>query len=437
MAKKRGMKPIPLEKQFPNDKATIEWLRSQSKNTLSAYKSLWQWFLEYTEMNGNQILESRKQDLKQTDEKLRRKWEKKALEFYKWCQTHTCRKHKKPLSEGGAKTTLGTVRGFFNYHYADLKFRNTTRRKLAREPKRIREDYKLSKETLARMSVQANLRDRYVLVVGKSLGLRAIDFINLQVGDFTCLDLDSEPPISMGERHTIKEDVPSFSFLDSDAVPILKAYLETIDRTDPNAKMLPIGKNELTRILQDLAQKANVNVGNKHLRFHCLRKFLIDRLSSQMSESKWKQVVGKKIDESAYISEVQLRESYARAMPETTFSNHNHRVMQIQELESALVKLQQDVTNYKTTSEVLGKEVKTLKETLSEVNETLREGETTKVIMRHSKEEIRHIEAMIKIAKVSRELEPQVSQKYEELINQLEEQKTYLKDSLKRLEKLL
>jgi len=258
------------------------------------------------------------------------------------------------------RTALGCVRGFFNYHYEDLKFRRSTTRKLSRKPKRLREDFKFSKETIARMSVQANLRDRYVLVVGKSLGLRAIDFISLKVGDFTCLNLDSEPPIALGKRHTVKEDVPAFPFLDTDATPILKAYLESIDTTDPNSRMLNVKKNELTTILQRLAKRANVNLGNKHLRFHCLRKFLIDRLSSVMSESKWKQVIGKTIGEGAYVSELDLKESYAKAMPETTFSNHNHSVMKLQELEQAITRLAQDNKAQKTTIEVLTKKINAL-----------------------------------------------------------------------------
>lgn len=319
---------MTLEQQFPNDNATIEWLKSQSKSTQKVYKSLWQWFLEFTNMNGNQIIEDRKRDTEH-------RWEKKALQFRKWCLTHTCEEHKKPLSEHGAKTALGMVRGFFNYHYADLKFRRSTTKKLSKKPKRIREDYKLSKETIARMSVVADIRDRYVLVVGKSLGLRAIDFINLKVGDFTSLNLDAQPPIGLGKIYTIKEGVPAFPFLDSDAVPIVKAYLATIDTSDPNRRMLQIKKDELTTVLQRLAKKANVELGNKHLRFHCLRKFLIDRLSAVMSESKWKQIVGKKISEDAYVSEEQLREAYARAMPETTFSNYNHSIMKLEEIKQA------------------------------------------------------------------------------------------------------
>ncbi|MDH5783725.1 MAG: hypothetical protein OEZ35_08725, partial [Candidatus Bathyarchaeota archaeon] len=359
-------KRIPLEREFATDKATLEWLKSQKKSTKKVYKSLWRWFLEFTEMNGEQILESRKQD--KTHE-----WENKVLEFRVWASKHTCKDHENPLSEGGIKTATGIIRGFFNYHYSDLKFRRSVSKRLSKKPKRKREDYKLSKETIARMSVVADIRDRYVLVVGKSLGLRAIDFISLKVGDFTCLNLDATAPIALGEKHTVKEGIPAFSFLDSDAVPIVKAYLATIDISDPNARMLQVKKNELTVILQRLAEKANIELGNKHLRFHCLRKFLIDRLSAVMSESKWKQVVGKTISEGAYVSEAQLKDAYAKAMPETTFSNHNRSVMKFQELEQALTRLAQDNEAYKTTIAVLTRKINDLdKEVMQKLKQMAR-----------------------------------------------------------------
>lgn len=317
-------KHMKLTEEFPNDNATLEWLKSQKKSTRSPYKAIWKLFLKFTKMSGSQILEDRKQDTEH-------RWEKKGLEFRSWLV-------EKDYSENTAKTALGIVRGFFAYHYQDLKFRRSTIAKLSKKPRRKTEDYRLSKETLARMSVQANLRDRYILVIGKSLGLRAIDFINLKVGDFTSLNLDSEAPISLGKIHTQKESVEAYPFLDSDSVPIVKAYLETIDTSNPDARMLQIKKNELTVILQRLAKKANVELGNKHLRFHCLRKFLIDRLSGVMSESKWKMIVGKTVSEDAYVSELELREAYSRAMPETTFSNHNRTVMKIAQVKQELVR---------------------------------------------------------------------------------------------------
>ena len=86
--------------------------------------------------------------------------------------------------------------------------------------------------------------------------------------------------------------------------------------------MLPYrDPNTLTQILKRLADKAGVKYADKVVRFHCLRKFLIDRLKNVMpSESAWKQVVGKKIAESAYVSEEGLRDGYVKAMAETCFT---------------------------------------------------------------------------------------------------------------------
>lgn len=60
-----------------------------------------------------------------------------------------------------------------------------------------------------------------------------------------------------------------------------------------------------------------------------MRKFLIDRLASIMSESKWKQIVGKVVSESAYVSEDSLRNDYERATKDTCFA----KIMDIAELQ--------------------------------------------------------------------------------------------------------
>ena len=69
--------------------------------------------------------------------------------------------------------------------------------------------------------------------------------------------------------------------------------------------------------------------GNRIVRFHNLRKYLIDRLSAVCSESQWKQVAGKKISEGAYISTEQLREIYTRAMPSIIINGNNKNHVKI------------------------------------------------------------------------------------------------------------
>jgi len=136
--------------------------------------------------------------------------------------------------------------------------------------------------------------------------------------------LDRPVPISIGEYSTQKESVPAYPFIDSDALHVIKLMIEKMDRagrTKPTDRILTFSKPiQLTRVIRRITEKAGIKIGNKRVRFHCMRKFLTDRLSSYMSESKWKQIIGKKISEQAYVSPDSLRDDYERTMKETCFS---------------------------------------------------------------------------------------------------------------------
>ena len=291
------------------DKATSEWLNSMKKSSRATYKTAWKKFREYTGMTGDEILESRKVDKDY-------EWEKRVLEFKRWMID--VKKH----AEKTAVTAASTARSFFAYHRMDLKFRRSESRRLG-EAKTKFEDYRFNKEDLAKMASVADLTEQHVVVVGKSFGLRAGDFLALTRGDLEAY-IDRPVPISIGEYNTQKESVKAFPFIDSDAQPVIKLMLAKMDRegkTDASQRVLEYTDTiQLSRIVRRLTDRAGINVGNKRVRFHCLRKFLCDRLSSVMSESKWKQIVGKAIEEKAYVSPDSLREDYKRAMSETTFT---------------------------------------------------------------------------------------------------------------------
>ena len=295
--------------QLLNDKATREWLDSQKKGTRSTYQTAWKYFLEYVGMTGDQILESRKDDKDYA-------WEKRVLEFKRWMI------EEKGQSENTAKTGTTTARSFFAFHRTPLEFRKTEKAKL-KEARPKSEDYRFSVEDLKKMSDVADLTERYVITAGKSFGLRAGDFLRRTRGDLEAY-IDRETPISIGEINTQKENVKAYPFIDADAQPVIKLMLDTMNREGkikPSDRMLAFKDEiQLTRVLKRVAEKAGINVGNKNVRFHCMRKFLIDHLSSYMSESKWKQIVGKTISEGAYVSPETLREDYARAMTETCFT---------------------------------------------------------------------------------------------------------------------
>jgi integrase len=297
------------KEEFENDKATQEWLNSQKKSTSYTYKWAWNFFLEYAGMTGDQILADRKNDKAF-------KWEKRTLDFKRWMIEQN------QQGENAAKTAATAVRGFFGFYRTPLVFRKTEKAKL-REAKRKQEDYRFTKEDLRKMAEVGDLNEKYILTAGKSFGLRAGDFLALRRGDLEPY-IDRPVPISIGEYDTQKENVKAYPFIDTDAQPIIKLMLEQMNREglkEPDRRMLKYADSiQLSRVLQRLADKAGIQYGNKNVRFHCLRKFLIDHLSSHMSTEKWKQIVGKKITEGAYVSPDSLREDYERAMSETTFT---------------------------------------------------------------------------------------------------------------------
>ena len=264
--------------------------------------------MRFTGLTGDRILEDRRADREYA-------WEKKVLEFKGWLINEG-------LSETSASVATAVVRGFFAYHRVTLEFRRSESAKLA-EAKSKYEDYRFSLEDLKKMYDVSDLDERYIITAGKSFGLRAGDFLKLTRGDLEAY-VDRPVPISIGAYATQKEGVNAYPFIDSDALPVIKLMIEKMyreGRRKPTDRILTFKKGiQLTRVVQRVVKQAGINIGNKRVRFHCLRKFLIDRLSSFMSKSKWKQIAGKTISEGAYVSPDSLRDDYTRAMKETCFS---------------------------------------------------------------------------------------------------------------------
>lgn len=283
------------------DKATETWLEGLSKSTRNVYRHYWNLFKDFTKKTGDQMLKEKKVAGNGTYKAL-------LFQFREWLKQRP-----KPLSEHSIRTAVGTVRGFFSFHETPIILRRTEKMRL-KKAKRKRLDYKFSQADLRKIAMVSKLKEKYIVLVGKSLGLRASDFIRLTYGHFRALNLNEEPPVGLGEIDTQKEGVLANPFLDSDAIPVIQQILDSNRNKSDNERVLSIKKTELTTTLQRVTKRANVSAGNKHIRFHGLRKFLIDRLSAYASESQWKQIIGKAISEGAYVSTEQLKPIFARAM---------------------------------------------------------------------------------------------------------------------------
>lgn len=225
-------------------------------------------------------------------------------------------------SDKTRKNYVDAIRSFFASHRLDLKFTTQQKRIISKRPKAVFRDYLFDLEDIATMAEFANPQERYILLVGKDVGLRAVDFASFTQGLFANV-LTKEPPVFLGKVYTQKEGVYAFPFLTSDGVEAARVWLQTLKSKglqDDKALMLSIRSKELAPNLKRLAAKAGINPHGQRIRFHCLRKFLIDRISLTMSESKWKQIVGRRISEEAYVSPLKLREAYMHIMPHVQVS---------------------------------------------------------------------------------------------------------------------
>jgi integrase len=346
------------------DDVTEKWLEAQSKSSQSSYAYRWKFFQEFTGKTGSEIIGSRKEDKAAF-------WETTVLEFKAWML------EKKKAAPHSAKAATTAARSFFAYYRSPLIFRRQESAKLTKSS-RVTEDYRFTLENFGKMVAVADLQEKYIITAGKSFGLRAGDFLRIRRGNLEPY-IDRETPISIGEFATEKEDVKAFPFIDPDAKPVIKLMLEKMDmegRTKPSDRIL-IYKDEiqLSRVLQRVTKKAGIKVGDKEVRFHLLRKFLTDHLSSHMSESKWKQIVGKKISEGAYVSPDSLREDYARVIPETCFSQQKTEDSKVVQLQMLFSMAKIAGLSEEKVRALLRRKVRTVDEEIEEVERILAENQ--------------------------------------------------------------
>ena len=348
------------------EEATQNWLNQFVSSSRRVYRMSLTTFIEFLEEKENgkwtpkRIIEERLQDLDNRNFA----FEQKIVDFYKWLgnyltkETHipftrkdartgkilNCTFHRKggkKLADNSIQGYVSGVRSFFSYNRLDLNLTTQQKRLIGKKARLVKHDYRLSLTDIVKMAEVGTPQERFILLAGKDLGLRTIDFINLNQGDFARVvdqNKDNESPYSFGETYTQKEGVSAFPFLTTDGLEASRVWLQVLETKglrDDKKPMLTINKKELTTNLRRLAQKAGINTHGQRIRFHILRKFLADKLSLKMSESKWKQIIGKQIDESAYISSIDLREGYASVLdriqiPTNKGTNHT-RLKQIEQ----------------------------------------------------------------------------------------------------------
>jgi hypothetical protein len=369
MPKTLTVEPIIID--LTNDQKINEFLNVQKKHTKNVYSTFFKRVKEFSNENGNQMLANRKQ------------WIKKIFELHAWLLS-------KGYSMSYAQSACGMVRGFFSYYRKPLLFTHVESKRLG-ERKRKTQDYLFSKDDLKRLWFNANLKEKWILC-NKSFGLRASDFSRITFGMLRQLKLDkNDVPILLSSDgiDTEKESIRAYPMLDYDGLEVVKAILEQNTNAKDHDYVLmtkskrlhntyqKINPCELSRILRQLAKKSGIQNGNARIRFHNLRKYCINALASVMSESKWKTIIGKKCSESAYISTIDLKEAFKKALPLISLMNGNGEVIKAElseqksTIEQLLKLLQQKDSEIKQLKAQMEQHNKTMNETLTTLNERL------------------------------------------------------------------
>ena len=348
------------------------WLSGFADSSVRVYKPAYDLFIEFmneTEegtWNDQRLIKEREEDVKNRTYA----FEHKLIEFYNWLKDY----EKKDFSDNTRKSYLQAIRSFFAFHRLDVKFTIQQKSKISKKPKPKRKYYDYTLEDIKKMASVSKPKERYILMAGKELGLRASDFVELKQGTFIAHVLDAEPPISLGQIYTLKEGVIVKPFLGFDGREAAKQWLTVLKskgQYDPNKPMLSVGKRELSEILKRLTKRARIKTGNEKIRFHQLRVFLITRLTQIMETNCWKQIVGKEVPESSYVKPFQLREGYSKVLPLITVntSASTPKNAELEKINQRIVEVQSENIMLRREIDILNKRMKTNFENMKQILE--------------------------------------------------------------------
>lgn len=265
-----------------------------------------------------------------TGEKLiqeKKAWEEEKLEaFFDWLTTSQKGRIPEKYHVNVSVSICAAVRGYFSSKRMPLVLTREQKEKLNGRV-RSTEDFLFSHADLVKLWNLADLSEKWILC-NKSLMFRVGDWSLITYGKLRSLHLDEEAPVYFGKIDTEKRRVEAHPFLDSDTVQVVKQLLELGKDKADSDRVFSKSHENASYIIQQLVKKAQIQTGDCLVRFHNLRKFGNDALKSVMSGEKADLITGHKVDatQRAYLDIKNLRELFARAMPDLSLGNGNGEV---------------------------------------------------------------------------------------------------------------
>jgi len=349
-----------------------EFLDSVSNpNTKKEYRHGLNRFCEWFGKSAEEILEMRKDDLTQRAGENLIEYRNRAARFEKEIEKFHAYLLAQKLKINTARTMTLGIRQLLSFYEMNIRFR--TGSKVSKTVKTTK-NFPLTIDHVRAMFDVADLRERVILSMATDLGLRIGDFIGLKKTELP--PLDQETPIPF-ELMTDKEDVIAHGFLSQETVDLLKVYVPTLEKENGNAHLFPsngeshISDEWMNRLLQRLADKAQIDMNGKDLTFHCFRKmFLSAAIDLGIGLTAGKKLCGKAIAQSddTYLTTVNLRQKFSQLKKFLTIKEQPKvETEKIDSLKDAITKLQEDLTRQKLITETISQENIKTKEQLEKL----------------------------------------------------------------------
>lgn len=280
-------KPV-LTKPIKEYAAMHDALTGLADKTKEKYIDVMTKFCEFVGKDPDQILAERKEHERSRDERVKRTYERKIVEFYEYLKTTYNGREGKPLGESSAYISVGVVRGFFSRNYCKTVFRRGDLR--APETKSL--DIIPTIGEIKEIHDAADIRDKAIIIFDLQTGMAPIDIVNLRRADFERALKGDEFPKSLGwlQRHKSRMEFHPFLFRDSAVA--LKRYLQ--NRKDDSPYLFvdrsgrPFSERNVNDIFTKAAERAGIEVPEgKRLRVYCLRSVFETQMGNAGMPQTW------------------------------------------------------------------------------------------------------------------------------------------------------
>jgi integrase len=337
-----------------------EFLNSISNpRTRKGYRFGLNKFVDWFGKPAEEILVMRQEDLTQRSGENLVEYRNRASRFEKEIEKFHSHLLENGYSINSARNMTLGVRQLFRYYQMPVTMRSGSK---VSQTVKTTKNFPLTIEHVRKMFQVANLKERTVLTLAVDTGLRISDFLAIKKIDLP--PLNAEPPITL-TLLTQKEKIPAHCFLSKETVNQLKTYLPTLRKKNNEYLFASNGKSHISdeaisKILNRLAEKAQIDLNGKKLTFHCFRKmFLSASIDSGIGLTAGKKLCGKAIARSddTYLTTVKLREKFIQLKKFLTIKQSPEiESRQIEKLGSLVAKLAEELEQQKTVCQAVASE---------------------------------------------------------------------------------